>query len=137
MLDFFLQPSYKSQKNKVCMESSWQTSLGTAQTKRLNKEAFIISVLLPSVITESPAVRLLASLNLSNKKHRQQSFEGGSERYVAFLRLAFFLISIVLYQAELMHCLHVLTEEFRKLTEFQKDKSVGLTLVVCGPEVCS
>lgn len=47
----FLQPSYKSQKNKVCMESSWQISLGTVQTKLLNKEAFIISILLPPVIT--------------------------------------------------------------------------------------
>lgn len=47
----FLPPSYRSQKNKVCMKSSWQISLGTAQTTLLNKEVFIISVLLPSVIT--------------------------------------------------------------------------------------
>lgn len=29
------------------MESSWQIFLGTAQTKLLNKEAFMISLLLP------------------------------------------------------------------------------------------
>lgn len=75
------------------MESSWQISLGTVQTKLLNKEAFIISVLLPSVIVESPAVRLLASLNFSNKKHREQSFKCGSERSVVHFRLTFFFNS--------------------------------------------
>lgn len=41
------------------------------------------------LLLQSPAVRLLASLNLPNKKHREQSFKDDSEKYVAFFRLAF------------------------------------------------
>lgn len=84
----FLQPSWKSQKNKVCMESSWQISLGTAQTKCLTRRHSLFLSCYP-LLLQSPAVRLLASLNLSNRKHREQSFKAGSERYDAVLRLAF------------------------------------------------
>lgn len=79
VLDFFCSQVTNPKKIKFAWKVLGRSLLEQFKQNCLTRRHSLFLSCYP-LLLQSPAVRLLASLNLSNKKHREQPFKGGRER---------------------------------------------------------